>query len=159
MTAQTEREFVFLFFTVHVYVMQSDIKAQRITFLQRDMAPKTNMLVKPQHVQYEPDMYDELLQVVCESVHAMLSTVSHTLNKPSSLPTWPWCVVPPDHTAMFTLPASLVLVLQLLWFFDLPNTSLAIHSFSTVLLLDNYKSEIKYYSVGLVSFIALEFSM
>lgn len=83
MTAQTEREFVFLFFTVHLYVIQSDIKAQRIRFLQRVKARKTNMLVKPQHVQYEPDMYDELLQVVCESVHAMLSTVSHTLNKPS----------------------------------------------------------------------------
>lgn len=41
-TAQTEREFVFLFFTVHLYVIQSDIKAQRIRFLQRVMARKTN---------------------------------------------------------------------------------------------------------------------
>lgn len=63
---------------------------------------------------------------------------------------------PHSYVYFTSLPCSSLTIVVV---FDLPNAALAIRSFSTVLLLDNWKSEIKYYRAGLVSFTALEFAV
>lgn len=70
----------------------------------------------------------------------MFSHCSGRFNKLSSRPTWPWCVVPPDHTAMFILAASVFSSHTIVVVLEKPETHLAIHDSSAALLLDNFKN-------------------
>lgn len=58
------------------------------------------------------------------SKHSVVHNLT-CVDKLYSNPTWPWCMVPPDHRPMVTLPASFFSSLTIVVILELPLTCLA----------------------------------